>query len=75
MCNRVRGWDDRFTITTPGKEGLALCDTLKADKKKHEYTCAQGVDVAFTICVVAATQMAKDELHVARNDQSSGGDD
>ena len=49
----------------------------KTDKKKHVYTCAQGVDVAFTICLVAATQMASDELFVDRQERAGpgGGDD
>ena len=76
-CSRVRGWYDRFKIVTPDGAGLALIDTVKTDKKKHVYTCAQGVDVAFTICLVAATQMASDELFVDRQERAGpgGGDD
>ena len=78
-CARIRGWNDRFKIMTPSKTGLAICDTLKTDKKKQQFTCAQGVDVAWTICLVAATQMSSDELHVSRDEHGrgdmAGGDD
>ena len=55
--------------------GLVLCGTLATDKKKQDIQCTQGFDVAFAICLVAATQMANDELHQAFQENTAGGDD
>ena len=67
-CSRVRGVTERYKVVTPDGAGLALCNPLKTDKMKYEYTCAQGVDTALIICYIEATQMSEWELFTSKQD-------
>ena len=61
----IRGWAEQYKFETMGGQGLMLATfTPGSNKKSFDIQVAKGVDVTLAICMMAAMQIGKDELHV-----------
>lgn len=73
---RFRGSADKIKLETLDKKGLMLVGPTPTDKKKADLQCAQGVDVALSICIMAAIQIGRDEIFIEKDrENTSGGAD